>query len=97
MPYSLHVRRGWRRALDLPARKPGLLLRLEDAEGHVGWGELAPLASVHGRARRDHVLGEVARAARTAADVGALAAVRDEPGLAAALDAAAWARHPAVR
>jgi O-succinylbenzoic acid--CoA ligase len=96
-PYTLRVRRPWRKALALSAEKPGLLLRLADREGHVGWGELAPLAAVHGARREDRVLGEVARPARATAEVGALAACTDVAELAAALDAAPWARHPAVR
>ncbi|MEZ6007445.1 MAG: AMP-binding protein [Planctomycetota bacterium] len=97
MPYRLRVRRRWRRALDLGHEKPGLLLRLADADGHVGWGELAPLAAVHGKRRDRRVLGEVARAPRAAADVGALAACVDFDELTARLDRADWARHPAVR
>ena len=59
VPYGLRVRKAWRKALALAPKRRGALLRLTDGQGHEGWGEVAPLRSVHGPGRSNWVLGEI--------------------------------------
>jgi o-succinylbenzoate synthase len=98
-PIRLRLREPLRTAGGDVRERPLLILRLEDAAGHVGWGEAAPLAHYDGvsLARCETALGvhvEVLRRADAGATGAALLdACRDAdplPQALAAVDMALW-------
>lgn len=97
LPYTLPVQKAWRKPLGLGPKRHGCLVRLADGVGHVGWGEAAPLAAVHGAARDRWVLGRVLGPARRTPGIDRLVGTYDGKRFKFPWQDLPWARHPAVR
>ena len=95
-PFALRVHKRWRKAIGLGPERPGALVRLRDADGIIGWGEVSPLASVHGPKRDDWLLSAVL-APLDDVDVAALATISDWSDACAWLDTQPTLAHPSLR